>query len=200
MIAHRHVALAILRARTGLIEGTPAVTSSSLSRTRLLGALAVVALAMVASLPAAATTHPPAATTPTCTTAGLVVWLDTSAGGGAAGSTYYSLDFTNLSGHRCTLQGFPGISALDLGGRQLGRAASRNTTGKVRVVSLANDASDAVTLQIVEAGNFPASSCHLVTAAGLRVFPPNQRAAKVVPFPFAACSRSGPVYLTVHAA
>lgn len=70
----------------------------------------------------------------------------------------------------------------------------------MRVVSLANDASDAVTLQIVEAGNFPASSCHLVTAAGLRVFPPNQRAAKVVPFPFAACSRSGPVYLTVHAA
>jgi Domain of unknown function (DUF4232) len=52
-------------------------------------------------------------------------------------------------------------------------------------------------LQIVDAGNFPPSACHPVTAAGLRVFPPNQTRSKVVPFPFGACSRRGPVYLIV---
>jgi hypothetical protein len=54
-------------------------------------------------------------------------------------------------------------------------------------------------LQIIQADNFSAASCHQVTAAGLRVFPPNQRASKVIPFPFRACSRAGPVYLSVQA-
>ena len=55
-------------------------------------------------------------------------------------------------------------------------------------------------LRIVEAGNFDPPACRQVTAAGLRVYPPDERASKVVPFPFHACSRSGPVYLTIRAA
>jgi hypothetical protein len=39
-----------------------------------------------------------------------------------------------------------------------------------------------------------------VTAAGLRVYPPNQTRARLVPFPFGACSRAGPIYLHVTAA
>jgi hypothetical protein len=39
----------------------------------------------------------------------------------------------------------------------------------------------------------------MVQAAGVRVFPPNQKASRIVPFPFAACSRKGPVYLGVQA-
>jgi Domain of unknown function (DUF4232) len=38
-----------------------------------------------------------------------VVWLNTQADH-AAGSSYYELEFTNLSGHACALQGFPGVS------------------------------------------------------------------------------------------
>jgi hypothetical protein len=38
-----------------------------------------------------------------------------------------------------------------------------------------------------------------VTAAGLRVYPPNLTTSKVVPFPFSACSLTGPVYLNVRA-
>ena len=30
-----------------------------------------------------------------------------------------------------------------------------------------------------------------LAAAGLRVFPPNQRASKTIPFPFPACGRTG---------
>jgi hypothetical protein len=47
-------------------------------------------------------------------------------------------------------------------------------------------------------GNFPASQCKPVTAAGFRVFPPNQTRAKVVPFPFGACSASGPAFMFVR--
>jgi len=53
-------------------------------------------------------------------------------------------------------------------------------------------------LQIVNVLNFTTSRCQPVTAAGFRVFPPNQTRAKVVPFPFGACSASGPVYMFVR--
>ncbi len=36
-------------------------------------------------------------------------------------------------------------------------------------------------------------------SAGFRVYTPGVTAAKYVPFPFWACSRSGPVYLSVQA-
>jgi hypothetical protein len=38
-----------------------------------------------------------------------------------------------------------------------------------------------------------------VLAAGLRVYPPGQTASELVPYPFEACARSGPVYLHVEA-
>ena len=44
-------------------------------------------------------------------------------------------------------------------------------------------------LKVTESGNFPPSSCGPVTAAGLRVFPPNQKASRTVPFPFGVCSK-----------
>jgi hypothetical protein len=161
-----------------------------------------VALALVVpALGGGAGTATPARTATTsaarCATSGLVVWIDTQ-GDGTAGSIYYKLEFTNLSGHGCTLSGYPGISAVDLGGRQLGSAGARNPS-HVRTVSLANGATATAVLRITEAGNFPSSACHRVSAAGMRVYPPSQTASKVVPFPFDACSRPGPGYLSVEA-
>jgi hypothetical protein len=123
--------------------------------------------------------------------------MDTQ-GNGAAGSIYYQLKLTNLSGRACTLFGYPGVSAVDLGGHQLGKAASRNPAHRAQRVTLANGATATATLQIAEAGNFPRATCRQVTAAGIRVYPPNQTAAKIVPFPFQACSRTGPNYLSVE--
>lgn len=134
---------------------------------------------------------------PRCATSRLVVWLNTQ-GDAAAGSVAFKLEFTNQSGHRCTLRGYPGVSAVDLRGHQLGRAASR-TPSPVRAISLATGATASAGLRITVAGNFPQSACHRVAAAGVRVFPPNQTASKVVPFPFEACARTGPVYLNVKA-
>ena len=64
-------------------------------------------------------------------------------------------------------------------------------------VTLANGATAFAQVGIVQPGLFPPSKCGPVTAAGLRVFPPNQTQSKRVPFPFTACSKSGPLYLRV---
>jgi Protein of unknown function (DUF4232) len=131
-----------------------------------------------------------------CATPKLDIWLNT-AGSGAAGTIYYDLKFTNLSGSTCTLLGFPGVSGVNLSGTQLGSAASRNHAFTPHTVTLANGATATAKVGIVQVSLFQPSQCHPVTAAGLRVFPPGQTASKVVPFPFGACSHSGPVYLTI---
>jgi hypothetical protein len=133
-----------------------------------------------------------------CATAGLVVWIDTM-GNGTAGSIYYDLELTNLSGKACSLTGYPGVSAVSLLGRQLGSAAARSTPLSSAPVTLAAGATKTALLQIVEAGNFPAASCAMTTAAGLRVYPPGATVSKVVPFPFSACAKRGPIYLRVGA-
>jgi hypothetical protein len=163
------------------------------------GALALAGATSALSSGAFTETHPQIARASgaKCATGELVVWLDTR-GDAAAGSVYYGLKFTNMSGHACTLVGYPGVSAVDLARHQLGSAASRNPS-QARSVRLARGATATAVLQIVTAGNFPTSTCHRVKAAGLRVYPPNQTASKVVPFPFDACSRRGPVYLRVAA-
>ena len=168
---------------------------AALRRCSCLLAPALAAAAVPASLPAA---HAASATTPACASSALVVWLDTN-GDGAAGSTYYHLEFTNLSGSRCTLTGYPGVSAVDLAGRRLGSAAARDPATRPRTVTLAAGRTMTSVLQIADAGVFSPAACRPVTAAGLRVYPPNQRRSKLIPFPFRACSRSGPAYLHVRA-
>jgi Domain of unknown function (DUF4232) len=138
-----------------------------------------------------------AATAPRCTTSGLVIWLDTQ-GNGTAGSVIYKLRFTNLSGRTCALFGYPGVSAVDLAGNQLGSSATRDHARAARVVTLRNGRSATAVLRIVDAGNFPAATCRPVTAASLCVFPPNSPTSKLVPFPFRACSASAPTYLFIR--
>ena len=152
---------------------------------------------LVAAL-ACATAAPARSASRACATGGLVVWMDTN-GDGAAGTVYYHLEFTNLSGHTCTLRGFPGVSAVKLGGGRIGSAAGRDPAIPVKTISIANGRTAKAILGIVSAGNFPSSKCRQTTAAGLRVYPPNQTASKVVPFPFAACSHKGPIFLRVRA-
>jgi hypothetical protein len=139
------------------------------------------------------------ARTTRCATSGLVIWLNHTAGAGTAGSVYYSLQFTNLSGRACTLQGYPGVWALNLSGHQISSAASRETSQRPRSVTLAAGATASALLRIVDAGNFPPSSCRQMTAAGLRVYPPCQSASKLVPFPFAACAGARDSVLSVGA-
>jgi hypothetical protein len=175
-------------------------TLSALGATRAIALTAAAVLASAATVAAGASLAATgrASAAPRCSTSRLVIWLDT-AGNGTAGSIYYKLHLTNLSRHSCTVRGYPGVSAVNLAGRQLGRSAMRETVQKPGVVTLAPGATATAVLRIVDAGNFSAASCHEVTAAGLRVYPPGQTASKLVPFPFKACSRSGVANLSVRA-
>lgn len=156
----------------------------------------LVGAAVLATLVAAPSVS--GATATRCSTNGLVVWLDTR-GNGAAGSIYYQLELTNLSGRTCTLRGYPGVSAITLTGRQIGAPATRNPAHPARTVTLRPRATAIAVLQVAEAANFPRNLCRPTTAAGLRVYPPNGTVAKTIPFPFAACTRTSAHVLTVQA-
>jgi hypothetical protein len=122
-----------------------------------------------------------------CPSSGLQVTL--GQGNGAAGSTYYPLDFSNNSGGSCTLFGYPGVSFVTgLGGSQIGSAASRNPALPSELVTIPPGGVAHATLQVVNAENFAASACHMVTAHWLKVYPPNQTAPLYVSFTAHACS------------
>src|SRR5271155_655889 len=88
------------------------------------GVLGLATVLVAGTLPGA-TALASATTAPRCTTSELVVWLNTR-GSGTAGSTYYDLEFTNLSSHTCSIVGYPGVSALNFAGQQLGNAAGHD--------------------------------------------------------------------------
>ena len=149
---------------------------------------ALSAAAAVTALPAVLPASSGAARTPAavaCPSSSLVAWLDT-AGNGAAGTIFYKLHFTNLSGHPCSVRGYPGVSAANPAGRSVSPGATRSGT-PVRTVILADGATATADLGIVEAGNFPPAACRRTTAAGLRVYAPGATTARFVPFPFLAC-------------
>jgi len=165
------------------------------TRWRILAAGAVTCAAAALASPGA----PAGATsagTPACPTSGLDVWLNTQ-GNGAAGTIYYQLEFTNLSGSSCTLFGFPGVSAVSLTGKQIGNAAFRDHSFTPHLVTLANGATATAIVGITQVSIFPKAQCKPVTAAGLRVYPPGQTASRIVPFPFGACSKTGTDYLRI---
>ena len=169
---------------------------------RRISAGAAVACAVVlAPTIAMASSGSPARTdaaAPACETPGLVVWLDTN-GNGTAGTTFFKLHFTNLTNHACTLNGFPFLFAVNLRGKQVGRRAVFRKPAPHQITLRKGKTATAV-LGIVDTGVFSPSACRPVTAAGLRVFPPNQTRSKLVPFPFRTCSRRhGPASLNVRA-
>jgi hypothetical protein len=140
----------------------------------------IVPLALAASASRAAL--------PNCATSGLVIWLNAE-DSGAAGNFYFRLELANQSGRSCTLAGYPGLSAVNLRGRQIGSPARREVSGPLAIVTLAPEAQATALIHVIDVGALPAS-CDPVAAAGFRVYPPGQRASKLVPFPFQTCSNA----------
>lgn len=134
----------------------------------------------------------------TCTTAGLSMTIDPKQAGGAAGSTYYPVDFTNTADSTCAMSGYPGVSFVtkaNAAGQQIGAAAQRNPQFGAVVVRLAPGGHAHAWLQVAQAGNYP--QCHQETARGLRVYPPDETRAGYVPQEFAACAATTAPQLTV---
>ncbi len=178
----RRVAAVIAAAITGLIVTTAAFAAGSS------GAVLAVDTARASS-----------AAAPACTAGDLGAWVAVSQGNGAAGSIYYPLQFTNLSRHACAMRGFPGVSAIDRHGRQLGSPASWDHGVPARTVVLAPGATAHSILQWSDVAVATAPGCRPVLSTfELRVYPPGQRVATYAAFDLEACSHAGPVYMLVE--
>ena len=128
-----------------------------------------------------------AAAPPKCTAAQVQVWLGLGLGGGTAGSTYYPLEFSNISHHACTLNGYPGVSAYENSGAQVGPAAGRSLA-RHATVTLASGATAHALLRVIDWGALCSTE---VPAAGLKVFAPGLTRSEPVPFSFGACAHRG---------
>jgi hypothetical protein len=169
-------------------------------RIAAVAAAAVAALA-ISTAAYAATSSPAAASSaaiPRCAASDLGVWLAVSQGNGAAGTIYYPLEFTNLSGHTCYLYGYPGVSAVSRTGHQLGSPAAWGSRSGARIVNLKPGATAHTVLAYHDAVVATQPGCNPVnTAANLRVYPPGQRTATEAAFSFEACSHAGPVWMSL---
>jgi len=169
--------------------------------------IAVIAGASVAGLivttaafaaPSSGTVRASTAAIPRCTAADLGVWLAVAQANGAAGTIYYPLEFTNLSGHTCFLHGYPGVSAIDRNGNQLGSPAGWTSPASAPTVVLAPGATAHTVLQYSDAEVSTAPGCDPVyTAVVLRIYPPDEHGATIAMFSLEACSHKGPVYMRV---
>jgi hypothetical protein len=156
----------------------------------------IAAVALLVGVVIAAPTAGAAASKP-CSSSGLVIWAGEEPGGATAGSVYYRIEFTNLSGSSCTVAGYPQVSAVDLHGKRIGAAATIESAKEAPPVKLAPDETATATLRIVDALNYPIGKCKPTTAAGLRITVPGGSGAKVAPLAFETCAKSGSKTLAV---
>ena len=173
--ARRIAAIAVGIAATGLILATAAFATSSPGGARA-----------------------SAASAPACTAFGLGVWVAVGQGNGAAGTIYYPLEFTNLSGHTCSLFGYPGVSAIDVHGNQLGSPANWEGTTSPRIVILAAGATAHTMLAYHDVAVTTEPGCDPVNSAVLlKVYPPGQHSSTYAAYDFESCSRPGVHYLSI---
>jgi Domain of unknown function (DUF4232) len=163
--------------------------------------LAVTVACAAALIPAtlgatSASARTAAAATPTCSTADLSVWVNADQESGAAGTLAYPLEFTNIGKKACTLRGYPGVSATNAMGKQLGNAAARSTLYAPSTVTVGAGGTVHAVL-FYAAVEVSTSGCKPVAASFLKVYPPNQKTARTGFFSLPVCTLTGHVYLRV---
>ena len=140
------------------------------------------------SAPASPTGSPVPSPPGPCPTRSLQVKLGVSQG--TAGSVYTTIVFTNSSNVTCTLYGYPGVSlqtARPL--HQIGKPAKENPATPRKLVTLQPQTAANALLRIVDAGNYPASTCGPTTAHYLQVYPPNQTTPAYIKYNTQGCSK-----------
>ena len=158
--------------------------------------LAISSAAYAATSSGTARTAP--AAVPRCISFNLGVWVAVDQGSGAAGTIYYPLQFTNLSGHACYLYGFPGVSAVNRTGHQLGSAAAWSRRVAPHTVILAAGATAHTILAYHDVVVSTEAGCDPVySAVNLRVYPPGEYTPTDAAFDFEVCSHPGPSYMTI---
>lgn len=152
--------------------------------------------APVSSAPAPASEPAAGSGVPACKAGGLTA--STEVAGGGAGSVYLELILTNSGTGSCLLQGFAGVSlTAEATGEPIGAPAVRDLSSSAAAVVLAPGQAGTATLRYTQAGNH--AGCTRVQAAGLRVYPPEERASLFVADPLEACSNPEINLLTIGA-
>lgn len=118
-------------------------------------------------------------------------------GGGAAGSRYMNLTFTNSGSTPCSLSGYPSVNYVDAQGNQVGAAAKQAAEWTSSGAVIGSGESATATLRETRAGLYDAASCQPTQAAGYRVSIPGTSSSLVLNFPAEACSSSGTGQLSV---
>jgi hypothetical protein len=190
-----------VRRTTALVSVAVALCAAAAAAFAAFAAFAVPGGARAAARAAAAAPAP--APAPACSPSQLVTYLRPAAGGGSAGAFTFLLNFSNVGSRACSLRGFPGVSAVDQAGHQLGKAAQRSGAS-VRTITLKPATSStygtaAAFLTFVDTNNFNAAGCASRIASGVKVFAPNTTVAQVVPIPFPACTTHAAVFLKATA-
>jgi len=192
--------------RTTIRRIASTITSRSIAYRRAFAAIAAVlalgagsaawAASSASAAPAAASS---AKLIPVCTAQDLSVWVNISLMQGAAGTWYYPLEFTNDSNHTCRTWGWPGVSALNATGHQLGDAAQRSSLYAPHWVNIPAGGT-AHALFSYAAALVNTSGCKPVQSSMLRVYAPNQRNTDIGFFALPSCTVGGRhVYLRVSA-
>lgn len=134
--------------------------------------------ALASSAASSAASHPAVAR---CTAANTRIWYGLP-GDGAAGHVFFQLQFSNIGHSTCSFFGYPGVSALDVHGNEIGLPATHS--GPKVTVTLAPGATGHVVLEVTDAGLLCSHPLNTVT---LRVFPPGQFHSQLVGFPSQGC-------------
>ncbi|PWH07199.1 hypothetical protein DEO23_00595 [Brachybacterium endophyticum] len=104
-------------------------------------------------------------------------------GDSAAGSTLYTITFTNTGDDPCRIGGYPGVSAVGEGnGSQVGQPAAHSGQKGSGAVLIPNGHAQS-TLRAVNIGDDGGplgKECKATTADGFRIYPPNSTKAKYV--------------------
>jgi hypothetical protein len=107
--------------------------------------------------------------------------------GAAAGTAYRELEFKNTSAQTCTMQGYPGVSFVDTNGRQIGAPAQR-MTGPGGPIALGAGASAAALMAYHDVYVATVPGCQPTTAAGIRVYPPDETRSLTVSTALMVCA------------
>ena len=121
--------------------------------------------------------------TPMCATSQLTASL--GGGDAGAGNLYRYLLLTNHSRSTCHVSGFPGLSLLDAGGRQIGAPATEDSVAHAPVV-LAPGESASDTVHTANRQTNSSTEC-LPTSVELRIYPPGNKASIVFPGKITNC-------------
>jgi hypothetical protein len=126
---------------------------------------------------------------PACSTSDLHITTG-NYGGGAAGTFWSVVDFTNVSKASCTLYGYPGVSLRDASGGQIGAAGIRDASVASKVITLTPGATANTSVGMTDPGVYPTGKCEPATSAYLRVYPPNQTVYFDLPYKEPTCENT----------